>query len=479
MAEVGARDGEFPQGNGESSAQKRRILVLGSTSHPMAVTSYTWDMVPPNLNVADYDVVILNFTPFLDEQDDPGVPYENLPDREQFVRLMFSKASEIIAIGSPESKILLNYSSKPYVRMPSAVPRSAVGNTADRPSKRHYENVTWWLPSKPVCIFDGGEQIEVVDKSFSFYFQRLNRWSYHITGLVRSDSYWASHIHAEMQPIAETRFQRAIACQIEFKEVEKDGSKHAPTTKVTARSGPVIWLPPPTEITAEEAINLILKERNGLRFEKVAPEWITAYQLPAEVPIEAEMRRLREEIRQLEAAYLLTEQQLKTEARFRKLLYEQGEDALEPVVRDALRLLGAHVIDPVRRGVEDGTLVDPFGRGGLLEIKGRSGPLKFEDVRQLDFWVRSKLAEEDAVAPKGVLIANLFCSNPPGRRGVVFPDNCVRAAQRLEICLVTTTQLFNALLLHQQGILDVERFWNAVYNTNGVCLLPELPLPEG
>src|SRR4051794_23054802 len=42
----------------------RRILVLGSTNHTKLVTAYEWDKLPRNLNVSDFETVILNFTPF-------------------------------------------------------------------------------------------------------------------------------------------------------------------------------------------------------------------------------------------------------------------------------------------------------------------------------------------------------------------------------------------------------------------------------
>ena len=57
--------------------------------------------------------------------------------------------------------------------------------------------------------------------------------------------------------------------------------------------------------------------------------------------------------------------QLEMETRFLKLLYEQGEDVLEPVVREALQELGAQVTPAQQPGHEDGRLTDPFGRNGI------------------------------------------------------------------------------------------------------------------
>jgi hypothetical protein len=175
---------------------------------------------------------------------------------------------------------------------------------------------------------------------------------------------------------------------------------------------------------------------------------------------------------------ITTREQLEETTRFRRLLYEQGEDGLEPVVRDALRELSAQVTDPEQPGREDGRLVDPSGRNGMLEIKGKTKALGIRDVRQLDQWVRDAMAEEEWEG-KGLLIANTYCGDPLEQRKEPFPQRSSRLAKRFGQCLMTTTQLFRALCSHQRDELDVEAFWDAIFNINGVCSLPELePIKE-
>ena len=47
----------MPTEPGADESAERRILVLGSAPHTRLVTAYTWNNLPPHLNVADYDVV--------------------------------------------------------------------------------------------------------------------------------------------------------------------------------------------------------------------------------------------------------------------------------------------------------------------------------------------------------------------------------------------------------------------------------------
>jgi hypothetical protein len=109
----------------------------------------------------------------------------------------------------------------------------------------------------------------------------------------------------------------------------------------------------------------------------------------------------------------------------------------------------------------------------MLEIKGRTGTLRLADVRQLDQWVRDAIANENW-ASKGILIANMHCDETPGQRDDPFPTNCIQTAKHFQLCLLTTTQIFHALRLHQRGELDVQAFWNTIFGTSGVCELPEL-----
>lgn len=82
-------------------ARPKSFLVLGSTGHGREVTSYAWDKLPSGLNVADYDVVIINFAAFEKKTLAEGFPPERLPSRETMTQLAFSPRAEVVAIGDP------------------------------------------------------------------------------------------------------------------------------------------------------------------------------------------------------------------------------------------------------------------------------------------------------------------------------------------------------------------------------------------
>jgi hypothetical protein len=86
-------------------SRRKRYLVLGSAGHGAGVTSHRWDNLPNELNVADYDVVVVNFAAFEDEDLAEGFPVERLPPVESKTRLVFSPGAEVIAIGNPSTLI--------------------------------------------------------------------------------------------------------------------------------------------------------------------------------------------------------------------------------------------------------------------------------------------------------------------------------------------------------------------------------------
>ena len=160
------------------------------------------------------------------------------------------------------------------------------------------------------------------------------------------------------------------------------------------------------------------------------------------------------------------EEGLDHERRFKKLLYEQG-DELEGAVWDALEALGATVHRPAT-GVnqEDGRFEVPSGKAAMLEIKGRGGSVKLQDLRQLHDWMENAYHEEGWEG-KGILVANAYLSEDPDSRHDPFPDNCVRAARRYGICLITSKQLFDEIGAAQEGKADPDRFWRSVFGTSG------------
>ncbi|MDX2212204.1 MAG: hypothetical protein SFY66_02835 [Oculatellaceae cyanobacterium bins.114] len=450
-----------------SKRGNKRVLVLGSAVRTPAITAYTWGELPANINVADYDLVILNLVSFLSEQADVGIRPERLPSWQQLARLLFSPGSEVVCIGMPGLE----------------------GNSL-------YQSMMWWLPVTPEFVLESGETIRDVKPEFAGYFEQVRRWFFyatpkfkaHFLGLatyLRVIHPKANNVQVGMGAIAYNRFQQPVGFKLKFRAawVER-GIRALPAStdpsssnQTAIDSGVAIWLPPPTEMSVDEAINLLLRERYGLIQEQKPPAWADTYRLPHQQAIEDRILTYQQDINHLSQELASARQQLMVASGFSRLLYEQNSESLAQVISSALRELGAQ-ISPLKPPYQDAIQIrDPFNRDGLVVIRARMGVLPLSDLRYLDQWVRDLLMQQDWHG-KGVLIANTEFHKPPLQRKEAFQPNCIRAAQHFSYCLVTTTQLFQAIALNQRGELDLTQFWSALLETNGICPLPEISVAE-
>jgi hypothetical protein len=447
----------------ESVGAERRVLVLGSTVDAPGVRAYRWDRLPPALNVADYEVAILNFTPFEDPALAEGFNLDLLPDEKRFAQLLFSDGSEIIAIGNPSLRI---------------GPRDEMTPLHD-PSV----SVQWWLPIWTRITTDAGQAFSPKDEGWRFYFDLLDGYEWYFVGeygtrtepmyYLRDVVLEADGMRVYRETLAETRFQKPIAQSLRFAAVDQRDFVGA-QPRMKAVSGFVYWLPAPTRASPDEAVERILQERYGLARSRPEPAWVGQYELPNERPIAERIAGLEQEKSHIEGELQKAHDQAGHEGRFRVMLFEKGEDVLEPVVRDALRELGADVTDPATRGKEDGRLSDSKGRRATLEIKGRTSQIRLSDVRQLGQWV-SDARIEDGWDSKGLLIANAHSDTRlEDRIEEAFPPNVVQAAERSGICLLTTRQVFEALKGYQSGERLSVGFWDSLFDTDGVSGLAQL-----
>lgn len=430
----------------ETGAEGRRVLVLGSDLGIREVTSFKWWNVPDDLNVADFDVVILNLVSLEPLAERVFFDEKKLPDRDQFLELLFSEGGEVLAIGQLGKSV------------------------------RGLPN-TWWLPYPPDYRRETGTTLCVEDESFAEYLSHVSEWKACFTGhygpakfsmhRLQEISPQASTLEVYGQPIATTRYGKSLAVRFTYRALDERARV------ILAESGNAIWLPPPTDLMPEEAIRLLLASRYGVAARSTQPDWTAKYKLPDEHEAEAQVDE------KLQAAQLAARElkdaraQLDSARGYKALLFEQGKAVLEPLVRRALQDLGAQVSPPLEEGREDGRFIAPGGWEGILEVKGSTGSLRLRDVRQLDQWVRDAVAEDERDY-KGVLVANTHRGTDPAMRGEPFPSKCIKAASRFDLCLMTTTQLFRAIYQLQEGAFDSDAFWGELATCAGPCSLTEL-----
>ena len=428
-------------------------LVVGSTGHGRQVKAYPWDELSQDVNIGDFDIVILNFAAFYDKALAAGLPLDRLPSRKVMARVLFSPNTEIIAIGDP---------------------RTVIGDERST----HYR-ADYWLPYRLGIENDSGTSYTVLAEQWQPYFHGLSRWRWIATGECEPSVYdateyispavrTANSLAIRFEPIALSRTQQAIATEV---RIQAWHANHR-GQQLLAESCPVFWIPASDKIPVIEGIDVILRERYGVAEETHQPAWVADYALPSVAPIQAEIGELKRKRAAIDRQ--ISEAQIrKADAeRPNLLLYENGKDVLEPIVRKVLGELGARVEDPEREGVEDGRLFRD-GHAGVVEIKGRRGPIKQDDVRQVVQWAADARGHH-GLNFKPIIIGNPYCATPPVDRGDPFAPNAKTYAENSGVVLVTTSQLYEALRRQQEGGFDENGFWETIFATVGLAHISQV-----
>ena len=198
----------------------------------------------------------------------------------------------------------------------------------------------WWSASDLSFTRTTGDVVKEVDPEFSYVYDAGGHWPGYFEGnfpvqdgnaseFTRGISSEAQRLEVVSESLASTRFDRPLALRLAFQLI-------GPENSVLRESGPIFWLPGLLEDSDSSAVDLILRRRYGIGIQAEAPPWVADFSLPKLDPLEAEVERLEEGLRQTQADLASAKRQSSEESpRFRRLLYESGEEGLEPIVREA------------------------------------------------------------------------------------------------------------------------------------------------
>ena len=426
---------------------EKRILVISSVIGKLAsIKTVTWSGELPN--IADFDVVIMDLFSLYYEINNNNVQLEDLkyPTVEAVNKLIRSYG-ELIVISYPATYI-------------------GQGNQS--------RNLYWWSPIPIYNNLEEGSSIEIKDERFCTYIEQgVKKWFYYLELRKYQDEIKSRHKDIEkswfeynIEPIALNRYNRPIAASfsIAFK-TEEHYEREPNVIKITS---PVVILPPPTEITIEESIRLILADLFDVALESVEPKWLRNYKILGEDDLEGDIRSFEQKIEGNMREIEQKTEQLKNLTKYKKLLTETG-DVLEEIVWETLEELGANVKRPDEPNKEDGWFTDHKNRKAVLEIKGKMKSIATKDVRELEDWVSDGLERGEEY--KGILFGNYFRGETPEKRGEPFPPDVIRFAEKKNQCIVTTVQLFEAFKRVKAGEMKSEAIFDKLMETNGVCKL--------
>lgn len=458
------------------ASRKRKIILLGAkgfqrTTEGVQVDCFLWSQLGKIKNIRDYDTVILDLLSLSSDENRNAVSWSkffSLLDFHSAVDILQNRGM-IIVIGDPRFRVSLT------------APSSKKGKKNEEVEKECDIPFLQWSGVKFSWDSEPGDTIIFEDdydhRRFADYIGKLSKWSYSLAQCCLNeetlgDRFDLSYIHNKNMDIhlsqdlfCSNRYQHALAftLRLQFRKKVYHGMEAFQTF------GPMVFLPE-ISLSEDETVQLVLSSVCGIESDLPEPAWLNEYTAPGQKRIDDEITRIDAELEtmfdQLSKAHID-----RTKCReCLKLLYER-EYALEPVVREILRGLGAHVEDPKEKGKEDGWIVVNVGDKtyeGVLEVKStRADGFGEEGRKQLLDWIdRGRTLREKNY--KGIFIGNSAVDKPLRERPWAFSDSWTKAAKLSSICALKTEDLYVIHLLKARSLVEMDSFWTDLFDTDGV-----------
>lgn len=185
-----------------------------------------------------------------------------------------------------------------------------------------------------------------------------------------------------------------------------------------------------------------ISKRSGLT---PPPSWArqSQYETEEESSIAMELSKLSGRIAKLEEKRTALQQELQNAGDLKLLLYEQGRP-LERAVREALTLFGFEA-EPFGDGESEFDVVFQSAEGRFLgEVEGKDNrAVNIDKLSQLERNLQEDFARDEVSEfAKGVLFGNAHRLMPPGERPEAFTTKCTTGANRANVALVCTADMF-------------------------------------
>lgn len=453
-------------------AQRRqKVLLIGATGYQrnlddVRIECYDWMKVSGIKSIRDFDTIIIDLLPLVSQELRDTIDWGNFFKKLDFAVAMdvLCNAGIFIIIGDPRFNVKYN---------------GAFGEDVEE-TFLHWTGISFYWSSEPgdtVSFAEGPFYLE-----YANYIANLEQWKYSLEACELDEKKMSEYfnllvlkeksmsVRLNKNIFCKNRYENALSFIIRYELVENKYSQ----TKARKTYGPMIFLPE-VSLSHDEAVQCVLADICDIETDLPEPAWVDQLNAPGQEEIDEKIVHIKERIG-LEVKTLEEADAQKQECRkCLKLLYER-EYALELVVRDILRELGAEVEDPTENNKEDGWVVVKGGDKtyeGVIEIKSTRSDTFGEDGRKqlLDWIDRGRTLRGKNY--KGLFIGNNAVDKPPNEREKAFSDSWVNAAELSQICVFKTEDLYVLHLLNSSGKLSLGDLWKKIFETNGILDMQE------
>ncbi len=453
------------------ASENRKLLLIGATGYDRAKEGFrldcvSWERIGSIQNARDYDVLLINLLSISSE-----------PERKKVDWVRFNKLLDFPAA----TDILVNRGAIVVLGDPRfEIPKS--DGTETKPFL-DWTGATFRWDNQP------GDTVKFNEsrwdyREFEEYAKHLRKWRYSLVRCFLNETVFAGRW--DVNVIKREGWSASVrvyaACSNRYGNPLAFSMHHLVGTRdqVKIQYGSIYFLPE-ISLDEDETLLIVLRDFCDAATELPEPEWVSKITVPGQKEIDTKIVQIEKSLAEQQAALAnAVTERIKVRTCL-KLLYER-EYALEPVVRDILRELGATIEDPVEKNKEDGWIrIELAGKiyEGVLEIKStKSDQFNEDGRRQLLDWIdRGRMIRGENY--KGIFIGNSAGQKQRkafGDRPDALSDSWKKAAKLSQLCALKSEELFFIYLLHKRGKVNLEAFWTKLFATDGIFdISPFLP----
>ena len=227
--------------------------------------------------------------------------------------------------------------------------------------------------------------------------------------------------------------------------------------------GKIVFLPMLNHEKIPEILIQCSTKALSKKKQRPAPEWITAYAVPGEGELQTSLNENEKKIQDLEIEKQKIIKEIEGKNYLKKLLYEQ-DDELEDAVKKAFEEIGFKIS---KKGDID-WIAEADGKTSILEVTGMDKPIPIDKLRQLLEYAQTEENTEHT-HDSAILVGNHCMNDPPEKRKESFTEKAIKAANTNSICLLPTTELFQAVCGVREGKITQKEIRDKILSSNGVC----------
>jgi len=460
-------------------------MLIGATGYNQSddeirIDCFEWREIQKIKNIKDYDVLILDLLKLDTEEVRKRIKWKHFISILNFeiTRDIMQPNSMIIVIGDPRFNIIeetakMDGGSKQIIEISTNIVKFL-----------DWSGLDFYWDNRPGTTTN--IRCDNKHKEFQEYLKYLKDWKYSLSTVeinkeikenFNNIEYFKKNnmeITIKKYILCQNRYNNYLAFEIVY-QILKTDYIHGHKEKILMQSyGSMIFLPK-IKLNEDETLLLVLEDICGIEMELPEPEWLKQYSAPGQTEIDKKIKEIETKSKKLSNQLEVEESKRENVRRCLKLLYEIKRP-LEPVVREILEVLGAEVEKPKENNKEDGWIKINICRKkyeGVLEIKStKSKQFGEEGRKQLLDWINRGI-QLRKIKYKGIFIGNSAIDIPPNNRPNAFSYGWVESAKLSDICAIKSEDLYKIYLINSQNKININLFWEELFNTNGIFNIKE------